>query len=719
MVANSRPKRVRTGCLTCRERHLKCDEGTPDCQNCRKSNRTCKRGVRLNFIDIQTEQPPFVVPISHEWKIDFQDESREIASEYAGGVKRYAPFINTATPVRTKNSPPTPRSNPSMSSQMSAFNPTSNPTTAPVQHRRQSGDSAYSRRDVKPESHSQSPPPYNAHASLQHPPPPPPSRPISHPPDPSPSSDRMGKPYLDDPDETFFMQLFVEEVGIWMDSLDTKKHFARILPFTALDEPMLYNALLACGVRHFCLVNPSPQNEDRALNYYDRATRLIRVSLEEQSKRDQQLGPTKETEMCAATAIVLNVYDIMSERPLARMNHIAGARLLLAQCQWNASTRGLGGACFWLNITMELLSCLRFSWAVSWSPDDWGLDVEFSRPTSSGEEEIWAHRMVYILAKIANFKAMRKDATSNHKYISPEELQKHHQQWEHLNNLCASWEAHLPRTMRPMAYLPPHPQKSAFPETWLIKRCAIVAHLFYHTGLLIMSQINPYHNEEMVRQEMYHAHRVCGIAAHVKDRGVSSVALRSLATASESLTDRTEQEEVLTIFERIKKDTGWQINFVLKDLRQKWGWEAPERLPQPASLLQISPITQGQPQQQQQQQAGYKQYTIPQGQQQQQQQQQVGQQHRQSVSQQQHRQSQSHQSQQHHGHNQPPPPQQHPQPQRRLVNPLDIGVGVQVQTFYPPLNQQGWGLPGTPSPIPMNGQQQQQQGGGLERHYMG
>jgi Fungal Zn(2)-Cys(6) binuclear cluster domain len=32
----SRPKRVRTGCLTCRERHLKCDEGMPDCQNCRK-----------------------------------------------------------------------------------------------------------------------------------------------------------------------------------------------------------------------------------------------------------------------------------------------------------------------------------------------------------------------------------------------------------------------------------------------------------------------------------------------------------------------------------------------------------------------------------------------------------------------------------------------------------------------------------------------------------
>jgi hypothetical protein len=59
-------KRVRTGCLTCRERHLKCDEGVPDCLNCRKSNRECKRGVRLNFIDVQVKDPPYVPP-TMEW----------------------------------------------------------------------------------------------------------------------------------------------------------------------------------------------------------------------------------------------------------------------------------------------------------------------------------------------------------------------------------------------------------------------------------------------------------------------------------------------------------------------------------------------------------------------------------------------------------------------------------------------------------------------------
>jgi hypothetical protein len=66
-AAANKPKRVRTGCLTCRERHLKCDEGQPICQNCRKSSRVCKRGVRLNFIDTQVKSPPMIPP-TQDWK---------------------------------------------------------------------------------------------------------------------------------------------------------------------------------------------------------------------------------------------------------------------------------------------------------------------------------------------------------------------------------------------------------------------------------------------------------------------------------------------------------------------------------------------------------------------------------------------------------------------------------------------------------------------------
>jgi hypothetical protein len=66
---------------------------------------------------------------------------------------------------------------------------------------------------------------------------------------------------------------------------------------------------------------------------------------------------------------------------------------------------------------------------------------------------------------------------------------------------------------------------------------------------------------------------ICGISAHVKDRGVASVALRSLAIAAEPLTDRREQEEVLQIFDKIRQETGWRVGFVNTELKQKWGWE--------------------------------------------------------------------------------------------------------------------------------------------------
>lgn len=86
-----KPKRTRTGCLTCRERHLKCDSALGRCLNCRKSDRICRRGVRLNFIDIQTVAPPHIIARPKGAKLKFHDDSRLIASQYVGGFERYLP----------------------------------------------------------------------------------------------------------------------------------------------------------------------------------------------------------------------------------------------------------------------------------------------------------------------------------------------------------------------------------------------------------------------------------------------------------------------------------------------------------------------------------------------------------------------------------------------------------------------------------------------------
>ena len=55
-------------------------------------------------------------------------------------------------------------------------------------------------------------------------------------------------------------------------------------------------------------------------------------------------------------------------------------------------------------------------------------------------------------------------------------------------------------------------------------------------------------------------------------RGVASASVRCLAIAGEHLSVRREQEEVIEIFERIKKETGWRIMVIIDDLKEKWGW---------------------------------------------------------------------------------------------------------------------------------------------------
>lgn len=115
-----------------------------------------------------------------------------------------------------------------------------------------------------------------------------------------------------------------------------------------------------------------------------------------------------------------------------------------------------------------------------------------------------------------------------------------------------------------------------------------MARLFYHTALTLLAQINPVlpiTSPVMSQLQLQNAHQICGIVAHVKDRGVASAALRCMAIAAEVLSDRREQEEVLAVFDKIRKETGWQIGFLYNELKEKWGWNREEQLLQQQQQL--------------------------------------------------------------------------------------------------------------------------------------
>lgn len=241
----NKPKRVRTGCLTCRERHLKCDEGMPVCMNCRKSARECKRGIRLNFIDTTCRRPP-TMPMSSDWRINFVDESREIAREYVDGEEQYSRKDSHMTdaidhdmstfgyqPAQSSAPMMSQQSIPNMQALQAGDRPMSQQNVNVFAHQEQQQAQQQAQQSQQQQqqtqgmnsgasafSHASLPTHHSHHSSQQ----PSPYHQSMRDAKTEPEYQAEAKEILNTQEETLYMQVFVEEVGLWMDSMDSMKH---------------------------------------------------------------------------------------------------------------------------------------------------------------------------------------------------------------------------------------------------------------------------------------------------------------------------------------------------------------------------------------------------------------------------------------------------------------------------------------------------------------
>lgn len=220
---SSKPKRVRTGCLTCRERHLKCDEGLPNCQNCRKSGRECRRGIRLNFMYIDCRPPPVLLR-SDTWKVRFEDNSREIADEYKGGLRRYRDYDDVQGRPSTAGTSEQYAHAPSQTAQQHHNHRTSQGAPSIYTSSTEPGMDPMRRQSFHNHSGSQSDSGYgssnlammsaSSYTATE-----PPMTPAKD------TRNTVGSPY-----EALFLQVYIEEVAVWMDSLDESKHVRGSFP---------------------------------------------------------------------------------------------------------------------------------------------------------------------------------------------------------------------------------------------------------------------------------------------------------------------------------------------------------------------------------------------------------------------------------------------------------------------------------------------------------
>ena len=203
---------------------------------------------------------------------------------------------------------------------------------------------------------------------------------------------------------------------------------------------MLLCAVLACGACHLSLAN-NYYAHSTGQDLYDKATSTLLRQLQD---------PHRNICLCAITALVLNVFEMMTEGALQKMNHIAGARALVKECGWNANSSGTAAGCFWFNISTELVNSNIYNWTTAWNPDEWGYqfakfrsDVKPMENARTADE--WVHAILYIFARIINYSLTAMQS------LVPENLDADAgTSWESLEDLCSWWWRSVPQELQPL-----------------------------------------------------------------------------------------------------------------------------------------------------------------------------------------------------------------------------------------------------------------------------
>jgi hypothetical protein len=517
-------KRTRTGCNICRERHLKCDEGKPHCSQCIKRKRTdeCNYGLQLKFTKfLDVREPPHLCPVTGPFRL--QDESVEIASEYVGGEEQYAlqkqsqelsNQIEARQPLRLRSGIAGHgikiRNDYSHARAIDSPLQSSNSAQSRIPH---SGDlrhhPQYSPAESSPQTLLSAP----GSAMLRH------------------LSEPQLSPYpqdylpIEDPIDQHFMEVFIEEMATWMDTLNAISYFSGNLPYESTTNPLLYNAFLACGAAHQHMVHPEQWSADYHKDYHAKALHLFQQGL----ASAQQGDASTDMNILVKASVVLAVYSTLVGTVPGRKEALKTAFDLVRDRGWKQTSLNSEGACYWLLRGIELLSSFNFRVRED-APDhvddpDLGFKFEGKRETMFNMESLWARKIVGIVTKII-------DETGHDPNKATPTIEIDH--WTRLSSLILGWHGAVPRTMLPLLKSPPrngaqlpnsYLPHSYFPKIYFQNMASTFAGIIYHTGWLLLLKYHPPPNSveehsSIRMQQLSHAQSICGMAKSVKSRYV-------------------------------------------------------------------------------------------------------------------------------------------------------------------------------------------------------
>ncbi len=361
-----------------------------------------------------------------------------------------------------------------------------------------------------------------------------------------------------------------DEIAPWLDKFDNKRHFQHIIPTMAPANDHLRYSILALSARQIELMYSKPTDQSLAL--YQEA---IHSLLPELSSRSTEV---------IASCVVLCVLEMLSCSPKAWQRHLDGCASLLEAVGIDGCSGGVEQALFWTFARMAVCGGLISSvktlipvsrWVTKSSLDDAVRLFQNQQPDFCA----WANYAVYLTAQVINL-LMPKAAAPAHDDGGGEEpsrtladdKDRGCARWLKLWEYVCGWHDGRPAPLHPVMTIPSS-DPSPFPTIIFSNPAAISGNQLYHTASILMLQNQPHglRLQPKPRSILWHARRVCAISISNDHHGAWTNSVQPLWIAGRCMSNPMEHKAILTLLEKIERESGWGTRWRADDLKAYWG----------------------------------------------------------------------------------------------------------------------------------------------------
>ncbi|KAM5523416.1 TPR domain-containing protein [Fusarium oxysporum f. sp. phaseoli] len=373
---------------------------------------------------------------------------------------------------------------------------------------------------------------------------------------PNPDSPRTA---LQDQNIARLFHSYTSNISEWYDLSDSACSFGLEVPSIALDEPLLFCAVIALSSMHACKTS-APSFRKVAEFYHHRCVQFL-IALD----ADDELISRG---VALAATCLLRSYEILDGDVDPNM-HLRGAYSMasLHDVLSGIPQAGLLGAGFWNYLREDITFSLFEECPLKMNLESTPLMIQHT------SDQDYLNSITLILGKIINM-SFKQDTDGR--------------QWDYIKEDLKSWRNSCPRHMKPYSRLQGEITTShLFPAIWFLQPChAAILHYYLVAMTIVCIYTSPKSLEDLGGLDLPElesqskeqflenfALEICGVAFTAKVPSVLVNAFGPIAFCARFIKAEASQQELIRQLLACKSTIGWPVERLIGDLKTSWGMD--------------------------------------------------------------------------------------------------------------------------------------------------